>query len=155
MILLLIHCCSELKVFWTEFTCFLLEKLREIIHDCRSGVNRQTVKIITKILNSHPKPRYYMELSKLESCVISLCGKITQAGLDQEHYLSELESLLKGSLFKIHPHVVKVDADPKSNNFTDKVVENIYKRKLVRIGLCICCRERQHDAFHSCHLLSE
>lgn len=72
-----------------------------------------------------------MELSKLESCVISLCGKITQAGLDQEHYLNELELLLKGSLFKIHPHVVKVDADPKSNNFTDKVVENIYKRKLV------------------------
>lgn len=105
--------------------------MREIIHDCRSGVNRQTVKIITKILNSHPKPRYYMELSKLESCVISLCGKITQAGLDQEHYLNELESLLKGSIFKIHPHVVKVDADPKSNNFTDKLVENIYKRKLV------------------------
>lgn len=72
-----------------------------------------------------------MELSKLESCVISLCGKITQAGLDQEHYLNELESLLKGSIFKIHPHVVKVDADPKSNNFTDKLVENIYKRKLV------------------------
>ena len=108
-----------------------VKKLREIIQDCRSGVNRQMVKIITKPLNVHPKPSYYAELSKLESHVISLCGKITQAGLDQEHYLNELESLLKGSLFKIHPHVVKVDAHPKSDNFTDKVVENIYKRKLV------------------------
>ena len=108
-----------------------VEKLREIIQDCRSGVNRQTFKIITKALNGHPKPSYYVELSKLESRIISLCGKITQAGLDQEHYLNELESLLKGSLFKIHPHVVKVDAHPKSDNFTDKVVENIYKRKLV------------------------
>ena len=72
-----------------------VEKLREIIQDCRSGVNRQTFKIITKALNGHPKPSYYVELSKLESRIISLCGKITQAGLDQEHYLNELESLLK------------------------------------------------------------
>ena len=72
-----------------------VKKLREIIQDCRSGVNRQMVKIITKPLNVHPKPSYYVELSKLESHVISLCGKITQAGLDQEHYLNELESLLK------------------------------------------------------------
>ena len=72
-----------------------VKKLREIIQDCRSGVNRQMVKIITKPLNVHPKPSYYAELSKLESHVISLCGKITQSGLDQEHYLNELESLLK------------------------------------------------------------
>ena len=72
-----------------------VKKLREITQDCRSGVNRQMVKIITKPLNVHPKPSYYAELSKLESHVISLCGKITQAGLDQEHYLNELESLLK------------------------------------------------------------
>ena len=72
-----------------------VKKLREIIQDCRSGVNRQMVKIITKPLNVHPKPSYYAELPKLESHVISLCSKITQAGLDQEHYLNELESLLK------------------------------------------------------------
>ena len=60
----------------------------------------------------HPKPSYYVELSKLESCIISLCGKITQAGLEQEQHINELESLLKGSLFKIHPHIVKVDAHP-------------------------------------------
>ena len=70
-----------------------VKKLREIIQDCRSGVNRQMVKIITKPLNVHPKPSYYAELPKLESHVISLCSKITQAGLDQEHYLNELESL--------------------------------------------------------------
>ena len=63
---------SEMVVNDLRYQISHVKKLREIIQDCRSAVNRQTVKIITKALIGHPKPSYYVELSKLESRVISL-----------------------------------------------------------------------------------
>ena len=91
---------SEMVVNDLRYQISHVKKLREIIQHCRSAVNRQTVKIITKALIGHPKPSYYVELSKLESRIISLSSKITQAGLDQEHYLNQLESLLKEVLLR-------------------------------------------------------